>query len=169
MNFTLIALLQSAVIETVSVLLPMKFVLPNGPQAELLTGIEVCDLASAQNAARVLRSKGCEAVIITLGEKGSVLTTAEHAGHHIPAPAVKAVDTTVSIASVCVCVCVCVCVFLGKVDLHFSCMQYPTTDHSHKQGMSLVRVSPLAEWYVSSCRSTETTTDKCMVISLDEH
>ena len=73
MNFTLIALLQSAVIETVSVLLPMKFVLPNGPQAELLTGIEVCDLASAQNAARVLCSKGCEAVIITLGEKGSVL------------------------------------------------------------------------------------------------
>ena len=28
-------------------------------------------------------------------------------------------------------------------------------DHSHKQGVSLVQVSPLADWVVSGCRSTE--------------
>ena len=67
-----------------------------GCQAELLTGVEVREVASAQHAAEVLRSKGCAAVIITLGDKGSVLNTAQHAGLHIPVPPVKAIDTTVS-------------------------------------------------------------------------
>ena len=31
---------------------------------------------------------------------------------------------------------------------------YFSIDHSHERGVSLVRVSPLADWYVSGCRST---------------
>ena len=93
------------------------------PQAELLTGIEVCDMAHAQKAADVLRSKGCERVIITLGDKGSVLTTAEHAGLHIPAPPVKAVDTTVSTAVYYLCVCACACACLHAC-MRACCLNY---------------------------------------------
>ena len=53
-------------------------------------------------------------------------------------------------------------------------------DHSHERSVSLVRVSPLAEWYVSRCSSTKDykyiciynlwyNRGECTVISLNEH
>ncbi|KAK7103725.1 hypothetical protein V1264_018570 [Littorina saxatilis] len=66
----------------------------NESEAEMLTGVTVSDVDSAQRAAEMLRSKGCETVIITLGERGSVLTSAQHDGVLVPVSSIKAVDTT---------------------------------------------------------------------------
>ncbi|KAL8564526.1 hypothetical protein ACOMHN_003284 [Nucella lapillus] len=66
----------------------------NETEAELLTGVAVQDVNSARTAAAILRNKGCKSVIITLGDKGSVLTTHDHEGMHIPVEPVTAQDTT---------------------------------------------------------------------------
>ncbi len=71
----------------------VDFLVPNESEAKLLTGIEITDIASAEKAARELLAVGVQVVIITLGEKGSLLVTADETTH-IPAPKVKAVDTT---------------------------------------------------------------------------
>lgn len=66
---------------------------PNETEAELLTGIPVTDLVSAEKAARTLLEKGTKAVIITLGATGAFLLTKEVA-ELIPSVQVEAVDTT---------------------------------------------------------------------------
>lgn len=66
---------------------------PNESETELLTGQPVDTLAQVEAAARTLLARGAGQVIITLGERGSLLVTAS-AAHHVPAPSVKAVDTT---------------------------------------------------------------------------
>ncbi|XP_076442336.1 ribokinase-like isoform X2 [Babylonia areolata] len=66
----------------------------NETEAELLTGVEVKDVSSARTAAAMLRGKGCQQVLLTLGEKGSVLTTQEYDGLHIPVETVTVCDTT---------------------------------------------------------------------------
>lgn len=66
----------------------------NETEAELLTGVEVQDVSSAKKAAAILKGKGCEQVIITLGDKGSVLTSPEHDGLHVPVQPITACDTT---------------------------------------------------------------------------
>jgi len=66
---------------------------PNESETELLTGQPVDTLAQVEAAARTLLARGAGQVIITLGERGSLLVTASEA-HHVPAPSVKAVDTT---------------------------------------------------------------------------
>jgi ribokinase len=66
---------------------------PNEHEAQLLTGLPVRDLAEAEAAARRLLGRGPRHVIITLGERGSLLVDGEST-QHVPAPQVKAVDTT---------------------------------------------------------------------------
>lgn len=66
---------------------------PNSTEAELLTGIEVNDLDSAAQAARVLHNKGINNVLITLGLKGALLSTPS-GRTHIPAYPAHPVDTT---------------------------------------------------------------------------
>lgn len=66
---------------------------PNETEAELLTGIPVRDLASAEQAARALHKKGAKGVIITLGAAGAFLLTKDIA-ELIPSSKVVAVDTT---------------------------------------------------------------------------
>ncbi len=66
---------------------------PNETEAELLTGIRATDESSAQLAAEALRAKGVNIVIITMGASGAFLLSPTHSGM-IPAPVVKAVDTT---------------------------------------------------------------------------
>jgi ribokinase len=66
---------------------------PNETEAELLTGIKVNDLASAEKAAKILHGKGIKIVIITLGSKGAFYYSGE-SFKIIPAPKVEALDTT---------------------------------------------------------------------------
>ena len=66
---------------------------PNESEAEILTGIVVHDKISAREAAAILRKKGVDIVIITLGSQGAyVQTDLEEA--MISAPVVSPQDTT---------------------------------------------------------------------------
>eukprot|EP01012_Entosiphon_sulcatum_P029277 TRINITY_DN35633_c0_g1_i2.p1 TRINITY_DN35633_c0_g1~~TRINITY_DN35633_c0_g1_i2.p1 ORF type:complete len:314 (+),score=51.99 TRINITY_DN35633_c0_g1_i2:29-970(+) len=66
---------------------------PNEPEAQMLTGLPVATQAEAEAAARVLLSRGAGKVIMTLGERGSLLVTPDHA-ELVPSIPVKAIDTT---------------------------------------------------------------------------
>ena len=66
---------------------------PNESETELLTGRPVNSLEEAEAAARVLLERGAGTVILTLGERGSLLVTAEDSTQ-VPATPVKALDTT---------------------------------------------------------------------------
>ena len=48
------------------------FIIPNETEAELLTGCRVTTIDEARTAASALRAKGCNNVIITLGERGAL-------------------------------------------------------------------------------------------------
>lgn len=66
---------------------------PNMKEAEMLSGVIINDVDSAKRAALVLREKGLQQVIITLGKLGAV--TVNNGGiEHISAPEVKTIDTT---------------------------------------------------------------------------
>ena len=66
---------------------------PNETEAELLTGIQVADEASAAKAAAKLRKLGVQTVIITLGARGAFIADAG-GSQLVPGFKVKAVDTT---------------------------------------------------------------------------
>ena len=66
---------------------------PNESETELLTGQSVNTEAEAEVAARILLKRGAGKVILTLGERGSVLVTPDEVVH-VPADSVKALDTT---------------------------------------------------------------------------
>ncbi|HRT08533.1 MAG TPA: ribokinase [Candidatus Paceibacterota bacterium] len=66
---------------------------PNETEAELLTGIRVCNPATAAKAAHRLLERGTQTVIITLGPRGAFIATRDLA-RMVPGFRVKAVDTT---------------------------------------------------------------------------
>ena len=66
---------------------------PNEKEAEVLSGVSISDTESAGKAADVLRKKGANAVIITLGAAGALVCDDE-GETLVPAPSVTAVDTT---------------------------------------------------------------------------
>ncbi len=66
---------------------------PNESEAELLTGIRVTNIESAERAAEVLHKKGAPNVVITLGSKGAYLSSKD-TKQLIAAPLVTAIDTT---------------------------------------------------------------------------
>lgn len=68
------------------------FLIPNENEATRLSGIEVRDRETAAAAAAALRKRGARNVLITLGAAGVWLDTMDERGH-VPAYAVKAVDT----------------------------------------------------------------------------
>jgi ribokinase len=69
------------------------YFIPNETEAELLTGVPARTEEEAAACAAVLLAKGFRRVVITLGERGSLL--ADAAGHTRVAPfPVKALDTT---------------------------------------------------------------------------
>lgn len=71
----------------------ISIIKPNECEAEALSGIPVRDRESAIEAARVLLGKGIrEAVIITLGEKGTVLVTKDKE-QYFPGIPMEAIDT----------------------------------------------------------------------------
>lgn len=76
-----------------SILEKVHCLVPNETEASLLTGLEVHDLPSAEEAARQLLARGVPEVIITLGEKGALLVTKQEAVH-VAARKVQVADTT---------------------------------------------------------------------------
>ncbi|MEM8928186.1 MAG: ribokinase [Bacteroidota bacterium] len=71
----------------------LYMITPNEIEAELLSGIKVVDTDSARNAATLLRQKGVNSVIITMGSQGAYVLSDE-LDELIPAKKVKVVDTT---------------------------------------------------------------------------
>ena len=67
---------------------------PNQTEAEALTGVAVNDLASAEQAARILQRHGAREVVLKLGELGALVCAATGQIHHLPAVQVTVVDTT---------------------------------------------------------------------------
>ncbi len=76
-----------------SILKSIYILTPNETEAEILTGVKVTDIGSAEKATGILREKGVEIVIITMGANGAFIHT-NSLSELIPAPKVKAVDTT---------------------------------------------------------------------------
>ena len=71
----------------------IDIITPNETEAELLTGVKVVDVGSAQEAAKILHDKGVNMVLITLGAKG-VFLSENGQGELIPGFCVEAKDTT---------------------------------------------------------------------------
>ncbi|MBL7762356.1 MAG: ribokinase [Chitinophagaceae bacterium] len=71
----------------------ISIITPNEKEAEMLTGIPVTDIASAEKAATVLKEKGVEIVVITMGAKGALILK-DDKFLTVETPVVKAVDTT---------------------------------------------------------------------------
>ena len=71
----------------------LYLITPNETEAELLTGIKVYDVATAEKAALVLHDKGIQNVIITMGATGAYLLTGA-ISEMITVIPVKAIDTT---------------------------------------------------------------------------
>lgn len=76
-----------------SLLQKISIITPNEKEAEMLSGVTITNLASAKEAAEIIRAKGVETVIITLGAKGAFICTGEM-NEVVSAPVVNAVDTT---------------------------------------------------------------------------
>ncbi len=66
---------------------------PNETETAILTGAGGEDAPAVTEAARLLVGRGAGQVVVTLGERGSLLVTADEA-HPVAVEAVKAVDTT---------------------------------------------------------------------------
>ena len=71
----------------------LAFLLPNGPELALLTGLPVTTTAEAEAAARTLVTAGIGAVVVTLGADGALYVTAETVVH-VAAPRVAPLDTS---------------------------------------------------------------------------
>jgi len=69
------------------------FIIPNETELSLLTGEEVIDIASTEQAARALLKRGAQHVIVTLGSNGALIATNTQVTH-IDTFKVDVVDTT---------------------------------------------------------------------------
>jgi ribokinase len=76
-----------------SLLRKVAVLIPNQKEAEMLTGIPVVDLISADLAAFALAERGVRSVIVTLGADGA-LWLDDGGSDWVAAPVVNAVDTT---------------------------------------------------------------------------
>lgn len=70
----------------------LYIITPNKNEAEALSGIKITDIESAKKAAAVIRERGVDTVIITMGELGAIICDDQL--QQIPAVSVKTVDTT---------------------------------------------------------------------------
>ena len=77
-----------------SILEMCDYLVPNESEAELLTGMEVCDPETAKNAAAELKKRGAKSVIITLGDNGALLDDGLDAVHVPAFSAGDVVETT---------------------------------------------------------------------------
>ena len=66
---------------------------PNETEAEILTGVKITDIGTAEKAAVIMQQRGVKNVIITLGETGAYVKSDEFTGL-VPGIKVVPVDTT---------------------------------------------------------------------------
>jgi ribokinase len=66
---------------------------PNETEAEILSGVAIVDVATAAKAAAIIRLRGVQNVIITMGGHGAYVLSDSFTGI-VAAPEVKAIDTT---------------------------------------------------------------------------
>jgi ribokinase len=66
---------------------------PNEMEAGMISGIRVTDIETAKKAAAVIRDKGVKNVVVTMGRQGALLCD-QNGFQLLPAPKVKAIDTT---------------------------------------------------------------------------
>jgi len=71
----------------------ISIITPNKKEAEMLSGIAITGLESVKEAAAIIRDKGVETVIVTLGSEGAFICTNE-IEEMVTTPKVIAVDTT---------------------------------------------------------------------------
>ncbi len=71
----------------------VHILIPNASEASMLSGTPVTDEQSAARAAKVLRNRGVETVIVTLGDRGAITVDGEVI-RHFPAYQVTPTDTT---------------------------------------------------------------------------
>jgi len=71
----------------------LHIITPNETETEILTGIKVSDEVTALEASNILRNKGVDTVIITMGAAGAFINS-DALKTMVPAPKVKAIDTT---------------------------------------------------------------------------
>ncbi|GAA4310415.1 ribokinase [Compostibacter hankyongensis] len=71
----------------------VSVITPNKTEAEMLSGIAVHDVESAEKAARKIHEQGVENVVVTLGSLGAVILQAGEC-LYVPVQKVEAVDTT---------------------------------------------------------------------------
>jgi len=70
----------------------VTYLTPNESELELLTGRKLDSLEDVREAARTLRERGVENVVVTLAEKGALVSTADET-EHVAGFVVAAVDT----------------------------------------------------------------------------
>ncbi|MFH1538742.1 MAG: ribokinase [bacterium] len=66
---------------------------PNETEASILSGVDVSDPATAREAALAMHDRGAKTVVVTMGEKGVLLSERDRAVHFTPYK-IKAADTT---------------------------------------------------------------------------
>ncbi|MEW6200946.1 MAG: ribokinase [bacterium] len=71
----------------------VEIMTPNETEAAILSGVDVKDVESARKAARVMHERGARTVVVTLGDKGTLLSEGERATYFPPCR-IKAVDST---------------------------------------------------------------------------
>ncbi|MBE6428212.1 MAG: ribokinase [Planctomycetaceae bacterium] len=72
----------------------LTLIKPNETEASFLTGVEVRDIDSAKEAAKILHARGVRQVIITLGKEGVLVSDGISEPTALPAISVQAVDST---------------------------------------------------------------------------
>lgn len=83
----------------------LYIIIPNKSEAEILSGIKVCDIESAKQAADIISAKGVDIVVITLGSQGALIK--EYNDYlFVEAFKVVALDTTAAGDTFCGAVCV---------------------------------------------------------------
>jgi ribokinase len=83
----------------------VDIIIPNKTEAEKISGVEITDDASAEDAIKVIHGMGVTTVIFTLGSKGALLNV-DGNSTLIPSYKVKAVDTTAAGDTFCGALCV---------------------------------------------------------------
>ena len=95
-NYNSIFILNPAPYQSLSndLIKNIDIITPNRTEARQMTGVDVVDSKSAEEASNILHNKGIETVIITIGKKGSFFSRANGEVLMVDPFKVQAVDTT---------------------------------------------------------------------------